>query len=251
MKSVFKYSGLVQPDSLTHSPKGFAPDGALIPPVYVPTAWKNKDGSPLQVPQYAETVHGKFIGYNPPNDCDGYYMSSKYQPNNNCYAYATVICTNTFPQPGRASLGSTEWTTAFSADVVKKNAMMDGLVYVGTTIEEIEQFHRENPNTGGHFVALMFSQPEKKFSGDPKAHWGGDYHWARCNHLDRFDSWSQKDGSDQVTNFDFAGYPITNPAKANWTVNQGLVAQHDANELIVTYDFVCFMFVPAEGVKII
>ena len=57
--------------------------------------------------------------------------------------------------------------------------------------------------------------------------------------------------TDQVTNFDFAGNPISNPISANWTVNQGPTSKQDPSELVVEYDFYCFMFVPEQGVNII
>jgi len=84
------------------------------------------------------------------------------------------------------------------------------------------------------------------------ANWPGDYHWARCdNSSDACDSWSQKDGSDQVTNFDFAGNPINNPMTANLQVTQGPVSSTDSRELLVEYGFYCFMFVPETSVTII
>lgn len=102
-------------------------------------------------------------------------------------------------------------------------------------------------NLGGHFVALMVSPAILP-------HWPGDYHWARCdNSSGDCRSWSQKDGSDQVTNFDFAGHPISNPIEANWQVNQGQVnpQAEDYRDMVVDYFFYGFMFVPASGVNII
>lgn len=254
-KKTFKYSGMIAPDSLLHSPVTGAPDGALIAPNYVDSAWG-------KIPQYAALIKGTFNGYDPAGDCNGYYMSNKYQVNNNCYAYGTLLCPNTFPQPGRATAGSINfWKSKdlFTPQNVARNAEMDGLVYVGTTIDEIAAFYESRKD--GHFVALMFSAPESEIGGDPDANWSGDYHWARCDDNVTFASWSQKDGSDQVTNFDFAGHPITNPATANWRVNQGPIhpsppgilppTTDDNNEYIVTYDFFCFMFVPDTGVNIL
>jgi len=224
-----------------HSLKGEAPDGALIPPNYVKTPWGD-------VPQYATTVVGTFSGYNPSGDCNGYFMSSKYQSNNNCYAYGCNIATNSFPQPGRYS-GGTPFSKNFTAEVVMNNAVGDGLVYVGTELDDIKT-HRAQ-NSSGHYVALLFSPPESNIGGDPNANWPGDYHWVRCDDPETYSSWSQKDGGDQVTNFDFAGQPITNPAKSNWQVNQGPIGTSDANEYVVSYDFYCFMFVPQSGLNII
>jgi hypothetical protein len=88
------------------------------------------------------------------------------------------------------------------------------------------------------------------------AYWPGDYHWARCDNSE-FNSWSQKDGGDQVTNFDFAGNPIVDPSIANWSVNQGPIQPDktqpgfDPNDMVVDYVFYCYMFVPDTGVNII
>jgi len=94
----------------------------------------------------------------------------------------------------------------------------------------------------------MFSAPESKIGGDPTANWPGDYHWARCDDTAAW-IWSQKDGGDQVTNFDFAGESITDPSTANWRVNQGPLS--DGNEYRVSYDFAYYMYVPNTGVTII
>lgn len=237
----FKFSGRIAEHDRRHSYKSLAPDGALVPPAYVTTPWG-------EVPQYAPTVQSKTSGYAPSTDCQGYFMSYRYQPNNNCYAYGCNIATNSFPQPGRAS-GGTPFSQKFTAEQVRDNAVQDGLVYVGKEVADIYN-HRETSGVSGHYVALMFSTPESSIGGDPSANWPGDYHWARCDTLSPM-SWSQKDGSDQVTNFDFSGNPIINPSLANWRVNQGPIGGSDSNEYIVSYDFFCFMFVPASGVSII
>ncbi|MBY6142113.1 hypothetical protein KUV26_21985 [Leisingera daeponensis] len=245
MTPAFKFSGRVAEGDLRHFTREEAPDGALIAPNYVATAW----GS---VPQYAATVRDTNTGYDPAGDCQGSFMSAKYQPNNNCYAYGCNIASNSFPQPGRAS-GAPTLSENFSAEHVRDNAISDGLVYVGTTLADIKE-HAATVGTGGHYVALMFSPPENAIGGDPEANWPGDYHWARCDSLSPM-SWSQKDGGDQVTNFDFAGKPITDPASANWRVNQGPIQTSgtgkDFNEYAVTYGFYCYMFVPDGSVNII
>ncbi|MEI8633340.1 hypothetical protein P4S72_17315 [Vibrio sp. PP-XX7] len=70
-------------------------------------------------------------------------------------------------------------------------------------------------------------------------------------------SWSQKDGGDQVTNFDFAGQPISDPATACWTVNLGPVSgvdpshPKDLSDMIVSYVFHTYMWVPSAGVTIL
>jgi hypothetical protein len=192
-------------------------------------------------------------GYNPAGDCSGNFMSYRFQANNNCYAYGCNIATNTFPQPGRRSgyelsPENMQGTVAQVGEIVASYAAMDGLTMVGKTLNEVRAFQRTHGGSSldGHFVALMISP-----AGDPN--WPGDYHWARCdNSSGMCNSWSQKDGGDQVTNFDFAGNPITDPSEANWTVNQGPIGPNlKSPELVVEYQFYCFMFVPNSPVKII
>ena len=91
-------------------------------------------------------------------------------------------------------------------------------------------------------MVLLFSEP------DSKSGWTGDYHWAR---QDKDGSWSQKDGSDSVTNFDFAGNKITDPARANWVVNQGATSDQNPADMMVHYDFHSYMYVPDGKVNII
>jgi hypothetical protein len=63
--------------------------------------------------------------------------------------------------------------------------------------------------------------------------------------------WSQKDGDDAVTNFDFSGRKIRDPSIANWTVNYGKIIDSDPRDVIVRYDFHTFMFVPRGEADII
>ncbi len=262
----FKFSGIIafydQFHLETLAPAlGATPDEHYIAPKVVPVDITVPEKKTIGVPQYSPTVYGKAAGsYDPAGDCCGNFMSYRFQPNNNCYAYGCNIAPNTFPQPGRKSgylLTVTDFKKPFAdlGQLICSYAIKDGLEFAGSTFEELMIFKSSkqatNPQgatTGclaGHFVALMIST-----AGD--ANWPGDYHWARCdNSSTGCDSWSQKDGSDQVTNFDFAGKAITNPATANWSVNQGPVSKTDKNELLVEYDFYCFMFVPESGVKII
>lgn len=253
---LFKYSGRIAEGDLRHSLLESAPDGALIAPSSEKSSWGT-------VPKYGATVRTMGTGYDPAGDCGGAFMSSQFQPNNNCYAYGCNMATNSFPQPGRSSGGPDLFTgDNFTAEQVRDNAIKDGLIPVGTTMEELLAHAEANKNTditgtypetiGGHYVALMFSPPEKDVGDDKTANWQGDYHWARCDSLEPM-SWSQKDGSDAVTNFDFAGHPITDPSSANWRVNQGPIgkvgdcpktAVDDEHEYRVTYAFFCFMFVP-------
>jgi hypothetical protein len=268
----FKFSGRIAPQDPLHQfttapTVGAAPDEHYLAPttVNVNIVVPPNVGT-IGVPQYAPTLNGGIpAGYDPAGDCQGNYMSYKFQPNNNCYAYGCNITPNTFPQPGRQSgylLTAADFTQPFDmlGQLVSSYAEKDGLVFAGTSMAELMQFKSTkqgtNPGGGGlqsgflpgHFVALMVSP-----AGD--ANWPGDYHWARCdNSSGGCDSWSQKDGNDQVTNFDFAGNPITDPSTANWTVNQGPISagSPDAGQdQVVEYDFYCFMFVPNSGVNII
>jgi hypothetical protein len=267
----FKFSGRIAPQDPFHQfttapTAGAPPDEHYIAPttVQVKIVVPPNIGT-IGVPQYGPTVYGGIPdGYDPAGDCQGSFMSYKFQPNNNCYAYGSNITPNTFPQPGRQSgylLTAADFTQPFDTlgKLVSSYAVRDGLVYVGTSMAELTQFKSSHqgtnpggaPETGylaGQFVALMISP-----AGD--ANWPGDYHWARCdNSSGPCDSWSQKDGNDQVTNFDFAGNPITDPATANWTVNQGPIEAGEPNagqDQLVDYGFYCYMFVPNTGVNII
>jgi hypothetical protein len=237
-RSMLKFSGRVAPYDELHQvvPEGVPEDSdQLIAPTYVSIPGVG------QVAQYAQTVVGSPIGYNPAQDCNGYFMSARFQPNNNCYAYACDIASNSFAQPGR--MHGYLYPDPPTGPGVQSGAEQDGLVSVGTSTEDLES-HAASAG-GGHYVALMISE------ADTANGWPGDYHWARCDDPVKFSSWSQKDGGDQVTNFDFAGNPITVPATANWTVNQGPISASDADDLVVSYEFFAYMFVPAGQVTII
>lgn len=241
----YKYSGVIAPYDELHQLKGVPVEGAPAGYEFAPT-YVNIPGIG-EVPQYAPTIFGTFTGYNPSQDCNGYYMSSMYQPNNNCYAYGTLIASNSFPQPGRIN-GYSFWNIPnWGGPEVQKGAELDGLLYVGTDISNLPEFQSSNPGLVGHFVALMISP------ADSSVLWTGDYHWARCDDNVNFNSWSQKDGNDQVTNFDFAGNPISDPSQSNWTVNQGPGADtnNPSDDVVVAYSFYCFMFVPSSGVNLI
>lgn len=237
----FKFSGRIAPDDQLHQvlaegAQAASTEGVLIAPTYVTIPGVG------QVPQYAPTVVGTSAAYNPSGDCDGYYMSYRYQPNNNCYAYSCNIASNSFAQPGR--MHGYLYPTPPTGPGVQTGAELDGLVYVGAAKSDLASF--EAPGAGGgHFVALMISP------ADEPNQWPGDYHWARCDDAGSFDAWSQKDGGDQVTNFDFAGNPITDPAEANWTVNQGPVSNANPDDLVVAYEFYAYMYVPPGSVSII
>ncbi len=259
MTHPFRLSGRIAAQDHLHQPTtapspGSAPDEHYLAPETIWVEITHPKPARIGVPQYAETVRGVGAAYDPAGDCEGNFMSSKFMVSNNCYAYGTNIATNTFPQPGRCS--GYELTPAdFDRSVdglgqlFRSYAEKDGLLHVGTSVKEVLAFKAkregERGALDGHFAALMVSP-----AGD--ANWPGDYHWSRCdNSQGGCDSWSQKDGSDQVTNFDFAGAPITDPARANWTVNQGPIENGDQPAMVVSYFFHCFMFVPKEGVNII
>jgi hypothetical protein len=233
---------MVAPDDVLHTPKLSADQ--VIPPSYV-TVVDRSTGQKKYIAQYAPTVYGTSIVYDPANDCSGYFMSYRFQPNNNCYAYGCNIASNSFPQPGR--MNGYFMTSAPSGTQVAQYAQADGLAFVGTTIDEIRAHETAAAAAAGsgHYVALLIS-PADSANG-----WPGDYHWVRCDDNVDFSSWSQKDGGDQVTNFDFAGNPITDAASANWTVNQGPESTSNPADVVVSYDFYGYMYVPPSGVVII
>lgn len=247
---IFKYSGRIAPDSPRHSPRAETDGGILIVPHYAYSQWSRE----RDIPQYAPTVVGRVTGYDPGGDCQGDFMSFKYAIDNNCYAYACCIATNSFAQPGRASAGSMDLRVPknFTAQNIIHNATLDGLQYIGAQLSASKK-----PPSSGHLVALLFSAPVPKIGGDPRANWDGDYHWVRCDDAVHHARWSQKDGSDQVTNFDFSGQPITDPRQANWEVSIGPIGRprgggpSDPAEFRISYEFVCFMWVPDHGVQII
>lgn len=249
--SIFKYSGRVTPGNPFHDRLDLL-EGYIIKPVLVTPPnpeWGN-------VAKYADTISGKHpVRYDPSGNCNGNFMSYKFQPHNNCYAYGTNIATSTFPQPGRAHLASTPWRRKFTAEVVIQNAMLDGLIRLQQrTIPDLIDKSGYVQGEDGHFVALLFSQPEADAENEaPAPRWQGDYHWVRADSVDtgtKKISWSQKDGGDQVTNFDFAGKPISDPGTACWTVNIG-PKERDDDTRVVEYAFVTYMWVPSRGVNIL
>lgn len=228
----FKFSGVIHDDDVVHSCSLHAEQDKKISPHYVAV--------PVgpSVPQYSPTIIGKSTEYNPSENCDGNFMSYKFQPNNNCYNYATNVATNSFAQPGRMTGKPLPSDGGWTGQEVVNGAVSDGLEYVGKTRKALDDYAK---SAGlGHFVALMIS------TSDPSVSWPGDYHWARLDDL-KAGLWSQKDGGDQVTNFDFAGNLIKNPSTANWTVNQGRMIQGDPSDIVVSYDFFTYMFVPYGG----
>jgi hypothetical protein len=235
----FRFSGRVAPDDPLHQvlvAEQPAP-GVLIPPTYVDIPGVGK------VPQYAPTVFGSSVGYDPAGDCGGSFMSYRFQPNNNCYAYSCDVASNSFAQPGR--MHGYLYPDPPTGPGVRVGAEKDGLVYVGDGLDDLRA-HATSDDVGqGHYVALLISEADTQYE------WPGDYHWARCDDPATFRSWSQKDGNDQVTDFDFAGQPIVDPTSANWTVNQGPISADNPDDLLVSYGFFAYMFVPQDGVNII
>jgi len=121
--------------------------------------------------------------YNPAiwNDHDGVEL------NNNCYNYATNKRTNTFAQPGKASIGA---VTDMACTPVLQSAIEDGLI---PWVENVQCPSDKRK------VALVVAP-------------GTDYHWYR---QDSNGNWSHKPGGTDATNLDGAGNPITNPRLAN------------------------------------
>jgi len=244
-KGRIRFKGMISEKSERHAPE--LHQDHEIAPTYAETP----DGK--WIPKYGPTVYGTSTRYDPAGNCKGNFMSYKFQPDNNCYNYGCNIATNTFAQPGRAS--GKPIASVHGKDVTDA-AQADGLILIpgGATasLDDVKWFvrHRGITKENGHVVGLMISVPDKKIG------WPGDFHWCRCdNTWDAVSNgarmmFSQKDGGDQVTNFDFAGFQITNPAHANWSVNEGsLTNSMSPLQAVVTYNFYAFMYVP--GVKAI
>ena len=233
---MFIFSGRIDPGSVRHSPR--RGHGPVIPDSY-PTVAFSAWSQWRDVPQYAETVRGKVQGYNPGGDCNGAFMYSKYLIDNNCYAYACCIATNSYAQPGRASQGSIDLyrESTVTPENLLFNAQKDGLVDLGETLASSFDSLGD-----GHLVGLLFSGPQSQDGVD----WPGDWHWLRCDDLDT-PSWSHKYGPHQVVNYDFSGKQITDPTAATWKMRYGMWG---SAEIMVEYQFIHFMWVPP-GVQII
>lgn len=252
-----RYSGLTPPNDPYHyvlratSAKGLErqalDDGRIPAPKFV----KLKDGN--HVAKWAPTVRSKVTGFNPAGDCKGNFMSYRFQPNNNCYNYACNIATNSFALPGRRH-GEPLFAKnrRLTPDSVIGAAKADGLIElgrVGTKLPEVLGILRKKQKRGladGHLVALLISVANSKIR------WRGDFHFVRCDGPSGR-TWSQKDGPDQVTNFDFSGKVIKDPSTANWTVNQGPHRRRHATPSAIhtVYNFQAWMFVPFGRVSII
>ncbi len=118
-----KFSGLVHLDDPLHV--AHADESGVISPhkVHIPGIG--------YVSQWAPTIanHGP-TAYDPGSDCGGNFMSSKFQPNNNCYNYGCDIATNSFAQPGR--LHGQALPSPVTGDAVCAAAELDGLTWLGT-----------------------------------------------------------------------------------------------------------------------
>jgi hypothetical protein len=253
---MFKYSGLIPEDDPLHTPlpvgiadlaelvsdpfegirEHFERAELIVAPYYVAIGRR-------KIPQWSPTVSGEVRGFNPAHDCEGNFMSYKYQPNNNCYNYACNIATNSFAQPGRLHGISVLNGKDLDPDKVVDGAVGDRLKLIGQDLFPMDKLASLKLGKG-HFVALLTSNPDKSIG------WRGDFHWVRSDN-DQCTSWSQKYGPDQVVNFDFAGMPIVDPTQANWEINEGPQKLGGKTAIKVTYEFQAWMFVPYDGVNII
>ena len=235
----FKYSGTIDETDYFHSTSIHEESGHTIAPHY----YTLQNGK--RVPYYHEPVYGTSTKYDPAGDCDGMFMASKFKANNNCYNYAVNIATNSFAQPGRVSGHPINSFDDFGDEVVK-GALSDGLQLAGEDPIKYLKGKRHRAEEG-HLVALLISMPVKEIG------WRGDFHWVRCDNTWAGEQWewSQKDGGDEITDFDFAGNEIRDPTKANWVVNIGLPNRNDPVDHVIWYKFKAFMYVPAKGVQII
>jgi hypothetical protein len=231
----YRFSGRIADTNALHSLKLGVEQ--TIAPIYVTVPGGQK------IPQYSPTVTDMNNQYAPATNCQGNYMSYRFQPNNNCYNYSCNMATNSFAQPGRMQ-GFFLPPNFTGADVVK-GATMDGLVLIGDAKAPLSTMAKQKVGGEGHYVALLISP------ADPSISWPGDYHWVRCDIGSPYNSWSQKDGGDQVTNFDFAGKPISDPSMSNWTVNQGPMIANNPDDVVVSYQFYAWMYVPYGQINII
>ena len=252
--SRFKYSGLVSEDDPLHAPlpvevadlaelvsdlstgilEDFERATVIVAPDYIRIGRR-------KIPQWSPTVRGHVRGFDPAHDCEGNFMSYKFQPNNNCYNYACNIATNSFAQPGRKHGISVLDNKKLDAGKVIEGALADGLILIEKDSLSMDELVNMERKASGHFVALFISD------SDETAGWKGDFHWVRCDGNECM-SWSQKYGADQVVNFDFRGMRILDPRSANWEVNQGPQRHGGRTALRVQYTFQAWMFVPyAEG----
>ena len=244
MKS--SYRGGLDPNDLAHMP--------VSDPSQTSAPFTIKVADDLFAPQFAPAVSGPNNGYDPAGDCNGLFMPYKMQPHNNCYNYACDNATSSFAWPGKNNNykyqtvpgtpppGTSASIMWLGSDLVQA-AQQDGLLRIADPGPNISDLQVPTGRTGW-FVALLVAPPDANFVG-------GDFHWVRCDNKASFDSWSQKDGGYGVTNFDFAGNPITDPRNAIWTTNDGPWKPLAGADVMTTYTFYAFMFVPYPGVTIV
>lgn len=113
------------------------------------------------------------------------------QYNNNCYNYANNKATNTFAQPGRASVGT---AGSMTCAAVRAAAIGDGL----EPISDYPSWPLDFKKGVALVTGYVGSTP--------------DYHWYR---LDSNGTWSHKPGGGTARNTDESGNTITDPRTAN------------------------------------
>lgn len=113
------------------------------------------------------------------------------QYNNNCYNYANNKATNTFAQPGRASIGT---AGSMTCAAVRAAAIGDGL----EPISDYPSWPLDFKKGVALVTGYVGSTP--------------DYHWYR---LDSNGTWSHKPGGGTARNTDESGNTITDPRTAN------------------------------------
>jgi len=255
-----RYSGLPQPGCVYHDLKTHrGPDETqgsesdterVCPTRYVIITDKDTDEK-IKIPQYGDEVRGMSTKYDPYHNCDGMFTASKNKFNNNCYNYAVNIATNTYAQPGRKH--GYFMKDEFNADKVMDLAVEDGLIVVGGSEIGPKELadNVENYRPGqGHFVALLFAEPNLKYN------FTGDYHWVRCDDYEASPfKWSQKLSHDEISNFDYQGRPISDPRYSNWICNDGTDSEYmnerepgmHVADCVFEYVFHSWMYVPHDG----
>jgi len=242
------YRGGLDPNDLAHKP--------VSDPSQTSAPFTIKAADDLFIPQYAPAASGPNNGYDPSGDCGGLFMPYEMAPHNNCYNYACDNATNTWAYPGKAQKypyqtmpdptapGTDKTLLLWLGPDLVQAAQQDGLLVVADPGASISDLQVPAGRTGW-FVALLVAPKDASFPN-------GDFHWVRCDNKVTFDSWSQKDSGYNVTNYDFAGNPITDPRKAIWKANDahwGPLPLVGA-DVMTTYAFYTFMFVPYPGVTI-
>ncbi|CAN5676410.1 hypothetical protein BH10ACI4_BH10ACI4_11600 [soil metagenome] len=255
-----RFSGLISKNDPLHYVLGnrepFPPKdsiGRRLAPAYVVVPGLGK-----QIPKWGPTKRDKVDGFRPALDCGGNFMAYRFQTNNNCYNYACNIATNSFAQPGRRHGKdlTLKGKSMKGSDVIEA-AEADGITLIGGKDMKLRQAIRSQAydrgrarEHGGHLVALLISTAVSDIR------WAGDYHWVRCDDaLGKI--WSQKDGPDHVTDYDFGGEKIIDPSKACWVSNTGPPPtgwgrrKHRLSSQVVEYYFAAWMFVSYKHVSII